>query len=481
MVRNIEDKIYWERKGKKIAVRNLFVSVLSLIVAFMAWMVWSQYVVYLKTIRSDFNSNQLYWLTAFPLLSAGILRILYSFAIPKFGGKSFTLFSTAIIVLPMTLLLWTNYGNHLSYEYYAFTSILTGLPGANFASSSANISYFFPHRLKGIALGINASIGNMGVGIIQLIIPWLITLKMGGILNFQLNSSFDLQAVPLFIIFCTLFCCILIYLFMNNLDIKKVQNKKGQSILNDKHNWIMCILYTTTFGSFIGFAAVFPMLLVTQFKLTEYAQIGFIGALLSSLMRPIGHILSKKIGSVITTQLTFILMSIGVVASMYFLPDTKDEGSLYGFVGSFLFLFLGTGIGKGSTTAMIPDIFSIIYKKNKSTFKNKHDDLENYQISLNKTASCLGFTSAIATIGAFFIPNIISYSESYFFNINAAMYFFILSYVLSFLVTFYFYQSKNENNVFYFKDSDMNILLDTPDKQDHYLNTFIIQTEREAS
>lgn len=466
-----ENQQFWNKEGKKIAFRNLYASVSVLIVAFMAWMVWSSYVVYLQQIRKDFSSTQLYWLTALPLLSAGILRIFYSFAVSKFGGKNFIFLSTAIILLPMSMLLYTAYNPNIDYSFYIACSILTGLPGANFASSSANISYFFPHRLKGIALGINAAIGNMGVGIIQLTAPWLVLFKLPTI--YSTNNEY-IENIPILIILLTLISCFIIYKYMDNLELGKASFKSQLSILKDKHNWIMCILYSTTFGSFIGLASVFPIILSTQFNSTDTIKYSFLGALLSSLMRPIGHILSKIIGSVYTTLLTFFIMIVGMGFTINFLPSQGLNGNLMGFIGSFLVLFMGTGIGKGSTTAMIPDIYSILYqKKTKNLDESKKEFF--YRKSLQETANVLGFTSAIATIGAFFIPNLLSTSMIIYKDIKFAMYTFIIFYVFTLFTTCYYYLRKNINNPFFV---DGNKIIDTPKQQAQYFDK---QKQRVAS
>lgn len=460
-----ENNQFWNNYGKKIAYKNLWASVVVLTVAFMAWMVWSSYVVYLQDIRKDFSSTQLYWLTAFPLISAGILRIFYSFAISIVGGKNFVFLSTAIILLPMSMLLYASYNPNVSYVYYALCSFLTGLPGANFASSSANISYFFPHRLKGIALGINAAIGNMGVGIIQLIAPWIILFQLPISLK---QNIYYIENIPFLIIVLTIFSCFIIYNFMDNLEITKSNFKDQLSILSDKHNWIMCILYSTTFGSFIGLASVFPIILSTQFNNNDSIKFSFIGALLSSLMRPVGHILSKHIGSVYTTLLTFIILIVAMGTTISFLPSKSYSGSLEGVIASFLILFLGTGIGKGSTTAMIPDIYSILYRK--KMINHKEEAQVQYIKSLQDTATVLGFTSAIATIAAFFIPNLLSTSEYIFNNIEVAMYLFIVFYVFSFMVATFYYLRESDKNPFFAKDIASMKLIDTPTKQELYFS-----------
>lgn len=455
-----EDSHFWENYAKKIAYRNLWASVSVLTVAFMAWMIWSNFVIYLKIIRPDFSSSQLYWLTAIPLISAGFLRIIYSFTVPIFGGKKFTLFSTAIIIVPMLMILHICHSPEINFNFYILSAILTGFPGANFASSSANISFFFPHRLKGIALGINAAIGNLGVGIIQLVAPWLVTINFDlGFLNFN-RFGFAIENIPLLIIGLCLISLFIIIIYMDDISDIKSDIKSQLSILKDRNNWIMCTLYTTTFGSFIGFASVFPIVLVSQFHSKDTIKLVFLGATLSSLMRPVGHLMSKNFGSVKTTQVNFLIMIFGIISVISFLPNGDYPGNLNGVIISFLILFMGTGIGKGSTTAMIPDIFNLIYKK---SINNSTDN--SYQKSITNTASTLGFSSAIATIGAFFIPYILSEAEYYFNHIQFGMLLIGVLYIISLCINYYFYMRKNQNNPFYSLNNKKFELLDTPEKQ----------------
>ena len=177
---NPEHPTYWEMKGRRVATRNLWISMPSLLLAFAVWMVWSVVVVNLPNIGFAFDNNQLFWLTALPGLSGATLRIFYSFMVPIFGGRLWTALSTASLLLPAVGIGVAVQDPATSYSTFLALALLCCFGGGNFASSMANISFFFPKAKKGAALGMNAGIGNLGVSVVQFVVPIVIATGLFG-------------------------------------------------------------------------------------------------------------------------------------------------------------------------------------------------------------------------------------------------------------------------------------------------------------
>lgn len=166
-----ENKAFWENKGQAIARRNLWISVTCLLLAFCVWMLFSAVAVNLNKVGFHFTTHQLFLLTALPSLSGAILRVPYSFMVPLFGGRYWTVLSTVILIVPC---IWLGVAiQNITTPFWVFIiiALLCGFAGANFASSMGNISFFFPKAKQGSALGVNGGLGNLGVSVMQMVAP----------------------------------------------------------------------------------------------------------------------------------------------------------------------------------------------------------------------------------------------------------------------------------------------------------------------
>ena len=365
-----ENQDFWNKTGRAIARRNLWISVPALLLAFAIWQVWSVAVVQLPSIGFSYSKNQLFWLAALPALSGATLRIFYSFVVPIFGGRRWTAISTASLLIPAIGLGFAVQDPNTSYSVMVILALLCGFGGANFSSSMSNISFFFPKSEKGKAMGINAGLGNLGVSVVQFVVPIVITFALFGAI------AGDAQTVTLadgstqqiwlqnagfvwvpFIVLST----VLAWFGMNDIDSAKASFKDQMVIFKRKHNWIMCWLYVGTFGSFIGFSAGFALLTKQEFPDVNPIQYAFLGPLVGALMRVIGGWLSDKFAAAKVTQVSFVVMIIAVYGVMQFLPPHGVGGSFWGFFACFMLLFAFTGIGNGSTFAQGPRIFGITH------------------------------------------------------------------------------------------------------------------------
>lgn len=178
-----EVKEFWEGGGKKVARRNLWISIPSLLLAFAVWMVWSAVIVRLPEIGFDFDDGQLFWLAALPGLSGATLRIFYSFMVPIFGGRRWTAISTLSLLIPALWMGFAVQNPDTPFMIFAIIALLCGFGGGNFASSMSNISFFFPKAEQGTALGLNAGLGNLGVSVMQFVVPMIILVAAFGSLG----------------------------------------------------------------------------------------------------------------------------------------------------------------------------------------------------------------------------------------------------------------------------------------------------------
>lgn len=484
---NPEDEVQWQAIGKSIACRNLWISIPCLLCAFAVWMLWGVITVQMLSLGFPYSQEELFTLASIAGLSGATLRIPETFFIRIAGGRNTIFLTTALLLIPavgtaialqdMSTPLWV----------FQLLALLSGIGGGNFASSMSNISFFFPKRMQGLALGLNAGLGNFGVTTMQILVPLAMTFGLAGQASFILKSATGtlLGTVPagsaLYIqnggyvwALILLPLCVGAWLVMNNIADEQVSpnigspggafgkivgmltiglatsvaglwlilpakfggsgltlskwlvlpvvifltlsllklipgtvqaNLKRQfKIFENKHTWVMTVIYTMTFGSFIGYAAAFPLSIKCIFGFSHvvgaagamvhdvpnphavnaltYAWIGpFIGA----LIRPVGGWLADKFGGARVTQLVSMAMVAGALGAAYFMQKAYQSATpqqyWLPFMALFLVLFCASGIGNGSTFRTIAAVF------------NKE-----------QAGPVLGWTSAVAAYGAFIIP-----------------------------------------------------------------------------
>jgi NNP family nitrate/nitrite transporter-like MFS transporter len=203
----------------------------------------------------------------------------------------------------------------------------------------------------------------------------------------------------------------------------------------------MCWLYLGTFGSFIGYAAGFPLLIKSQFPDVNALQFAWMGPLVGALIRPFGGWLADKLGGARVTFWNFVVMALAVGGVLYFLPTGPSGGSFYGFLAMFMLLFLTTGIGNGSTFRMIPVIF--LTERTRGTKQGSPQWEQGVRDGNKEAAAVLGFSGAIGAYGGFFIPKSYGTSISMTGGPEMALYVFIAFYVSCIAVTWWFYSRRN--------------------------------------
>ncbi|MEU2248833.1 nitrate/nitrite transporter [Streptomyces sp. NPDC019224] len=338
-----EDETFWRETGERTARRNLWFSVLSEHIGFSVWTLWSVMVLFMGPEYGVDPAGKFFLISTATLVGA-VVRVPYTFAVARFGGRNWTVFSALTLLVPTVAALavmepGTSYGTFLA------VSALTGIGGGNFASSMTNINAFFPLRRKGWALGLNAGGGNIGVPVVQL--AGLLVIGTAGATHPRIVLA---AYIPLILL-----AAVCAALFMDNLAPVRNDTGAAKEAVRDRHTWIMAVLYIGTFGSFIGYSFAFGLVLQTQFGRTplQAASLTFIGPLLGSLIRPAGGWLADRYGGARITLVNFAAMAAATGVVVY----ASRIASLSVFLVGFTALFVLSGLGNGSTYKMIPGIF----------------------------------------------------------------------------------------------------------------------------
>ncbi|WP_229662895.1 MFS transporter [Nocardioides phosphati] len=448
-----EDAAFWEGGGKAIAKRNLLWSIFAEHLGFSVWLLWSVSAALLAKQGFVFTPQQLFFLVAVPNLVGSLIRIPYTFAVGKFGGRNWTVVSALLLLIPTVLYVVAVQNPDTPFWAFMLIAATAGFGGGNFASSMANINFFYPAAEKGKALGLNAAGGNIGVAIIQFFLP--IIVGAGGAFGlFKLATKMvDGKKVPdvhleyagFLYIALAVIAAGAAFFFMNNLREAKSSPKDLLPVLKQKHTWVMSFLYIGTFGSFIGYSAAMPLLIKINFFRQpvptaeplgiNFVYYAFLGALVGSVARPVGGILADKFGGAKVTLYTFVAMILGTLGIFWSLTQltpvpvppadvlagwVADPSTFPGykpavvaavnenkhhfalFLGFFLFVFAATGIGNGSTYRMIP-----LIQKHHAVEATEEGTPERHVALLRATkqaSGVIGIAGAIGAIGGFLIP-----------------------------------------------------------------------------
>ena len=439
-----DDEQFWKEHGRSIANLNLWISIPALLLAFSVWLVWSVVVAKLPLIGFDYSTNQLFWLAALPGLSGATFRIFYSFMVPIFGGRMWTAVTTASLLIPALGIGFAVKDPGTPYFVLILLALLCGFGGGNFASSMANISYFFPKKTKGNALALNAGLGNAGVSVMQFTVPFVITVGVFGALGGEPQIMSDgnpiwLQNAGFVWVPFIAVSAIAAWFGMHDIAEAKSSFKEQSVIFTRKHNWVMCWLYTGTFGSFIGYSAGFPLLAKTQFPDINVLQFVFLGPLIGAVSRAATGWVSDRYGGGRVTFWTFLVMILAVIGVLYFLSIKEAPNAFWGFFAMFMILFLATGVGNASTFQMIP----VIFRREVKRLMPDVNEAEQARNAEREAAAIIGFTSAIAAYGAFFIPKSYGTAIALTGKPDIALIFFIAFYVTCVAVTWWYYTRRN--------------------------------------
>ncbi|AMO06073.1 MULTISPECIES: nitrate/nitrite transporter [Mycobacteriaceae] len=398
-----EDADAWESGGKDIAKRNLIWSIFAEHVGFSVWSIWSVMVLFMPQDVYGIDAAGKFYLVAMPTLVGAFMRIPYTIAPARFGGRNWTIVSALLLLIPLALTLWVMSQPGTSYTTFMLVAAFAGLGGGNFASSMTNINAFYPQRLKGWALGLNAGGGNIGVPVIQLI---------GLLIIATVSNTAPYLVCAIYLVLVGL-AALGAAFFMDNLGNQRSNLGAMVEAMRFSHSWVMSFLYIGTFGSFIGFSFAFGQVLQINFLAggdtpaqasLHAAQIAFLGPLLGSISRPIGGKLADKIGGGKITLYVFVAMifAAGILVAAGVLDDSAagapTGGQMIAYVAGFILLFILSGLGNGSTYKMIPSIFEA-----KAQGHDEWSREEKAAWSRSMSGALIGFAGAVGALGGVFI------------------------------------------------------------------------------
>lgn len=524
---NIEDESYWASTGKAIATRNLWISIPSLLCGFAVWLYWGIITVQMVNLNFGFAASELFTLGAIAGLTGATLRIPSTFFIRIAGGRNTIVFTTALLMIPAIGAGMALQDPDTPLWYFQMLAFLSGIGGGNFSSSMSNISFFYPKKIQGFALGMNAGLGNFGVTTMQILVPLAMTMGLfGGESRTLVNTSGTLigkipagtetyiQNAGLIWLVFLVPLAILGWLFMNNirdehvspnipnffgaagiitgmlaiglatsafgvwlmlptveggmttsgfgiskwivlpivialtvLGLKFIPGAVGQNlnrqykIFGNKHTWAMTVIYTMTFGSFIGYSAALALTIKVVFGFSHVEVDGvmthdivnpngpsalmfaWMGPFIGALIRPLGGMWADRAGGAKVTQIISVVMVACALGVAYFIQQAYSSATpeqyFYPFLILFLILFAATGIGNGSTFRTIAVVF----------------DKE-------QAGPALGWTAAVAAYGAFIIPKVFG-EQLGAGHPEYALYGFAIFYAVCIVINYWFYLRPN--------------------------------------
>ena len=428
-----DDPQFWAETGSRIAWRTLTITTLTLILSFASWFMMSAIVVRLPQIGFAFDTMQLFWLASMPGLAGGTLRILHTFLIPIFGSRHVITIATLLKLIPCVGIGLAVMNPETPYWLFLVLAFSAGFGGGDFSSYMPSTSVFFPKRLQGTALGIQAGIGNFGVSVAQFVTPLIIVAPIFGAVaggsqsmtKAGQTSNIWLQNAAFWYVPLLLIMGVASWWFLRSVPVR-ASFREQLDIFKNRHTWFCTATYVMTFGSFAGFSAVFPLLIVKIYGgfpgAPDPLKWAFLGPLIGSGARVLFGPVADRIGGAILTHIVGIgLTACGVlmIFSGLLTPTSVDQFPM--FVILMLVIFLLTGIGNAATFRQYPIIFS-------------H--------SPRQAAGVIGWTAAVAAYGPFLFAMLIGAAIT---NTGSARVFFVGAvafYVFATAINWWFYTRK---------------------------------------
>ena len=408
-----DNEHFWETKGKRIARKNLAFSIFAEHIGFSIWVLWTIVVINLANIGIALSVPELFLLVAVPNLIGAALRIPYTFAVPRFGGRAWTTISASLLFIPALLLAivvpsgWLAEQSQETQLWVLLGCAATaGFGGGNFSSSMANISFFYPESRKGFALGLNAAGGNLGVAVAQLVVPLVIIIGVPAAAVKLPEHDVQLANAGLMWLPFIALAAIGAWLYMDSLTQAKADKRSYLTSLRYSQTWIISLLYIGTFGSFIGFSFALPLVIKNTFPeflaghpfiATYLAGLGFMGALIGSVARPLGGWVSDRVGGARVTLVVFAGMAAFTAAAIV----GVQQRSFALFFASYMVIFLLAGMGNGSTYRMIPSVFAALGRKEAA--ETGIDPKQAAVEFKRRAAAVIGITGAIGAFGGFLV------------------------------------------------------------------------------
>lgn len=406
---NPENAETWD---KGIAWRTLWVTTYSMVIAFCVWYLVSAIAPLLNDVGFDLTMAQLYWLTAIPGLSGGTIRLIYMFLPPILGTRKLVGITSLLFIIPMLGWFFAVQNTDTPYWWLLVLAALTGIGGGCFSGYMPSTGYFFPKRMAGTALGLQAGLGNFGVSLIQFMGPWV----MGfGLLGLSMlapqrmpDGSVFLHNAAIVLVPWAVLASILAFTLLKDVPIK-ANFRQQMDIFGNRNTWFLTLIYVMTFGAFSGFAAQLALLINDTFgkasefaglqDLPEGARYAFLAPLIGSLVRALWGPLCDRFGGALWTFVGGCGMTVSAfMASRYLTPTSPAD--YRPFLLWMLVLFFFTGLGNAGTFKQMPMI-----------------------LPPRQAGGVIGWTAAIASFGPFFVGMALSAIEPRTFFLGCVVYF----------------------------------------------------------
>ena len=428
-----DNSVFWKETGSKIAWRTLTITTIALTLSFATWFMMSAVVVRIPQIGFKFDTMQLFWLAAMPGLAGGTFRIINTFLIPIYGTRHVITVTTFLKLIPCVGIGLAVMNSASPFWLFILLALLAGLGGGDFSSYMPSTRLFFPNKLQGTALGLQAGIGNFGVSLAQFVTPWIIGFAMFGALAGDSQTMVAggkaqnvwLQNAAFWYVPFLLIIGVVAWLYLRSVPIK-ASFKQQLDILKIKHTWFCTVTYMMTFGTFAGLAAAFPLLIKTLYGSFPGApdplRYAFLGPLVGSLARILFGPVADRVGGAILTHITGIVLIVCTLAMAWtgvLTPTSLDQFPT--FVAFMLVLFFFTGIGNAATFRQYPIIFSA---------------------SPRQGAGVLGWTAAIAAYGPFLFSMLIGVSITKTGSPTAFFYGAVVYYVIATAINWWYYTRR---------------------------------------
>lgn len=432
-----ENLDFWLTRGRFVARRNLVCSIFALHLNFNVWMMWSIVVINLPAVGFQLSDDQRFWLVAAPPLFGAMLRIVYSMVWSWVGGATWLALSTLILLLPAIGVGFVVQDISTPFWVLFAMAALCGFGGGASASHLSHTGFFFPAARKGYALGMNAGIGNLGVSVAQLLIPLAISVPLFGHLAgapqiwghgeevrqvWLQNAGF--MWVPLILLGAWA-----ALRYGNNMAGVRLTPRDQLNVIRIPHTWYVCLLYMGTYGTFLGFAAAFPLLTSRMFPLEDVTGYLFVGPMLAALARPFGGWLSDRIAGSVVTCGAYAVMALSLVALLLTLPSSSDAGHFTAFVCVSLVLFTAAGLGNGSSYQMAPKVFLI--EAGRRAAREGLDVNTAYADGSRAGTAAMNVSSVMAAFGGFFIPKTFGWSLALTHGVALAVLIFLAFYLVA--------------------------------------------------
>jgi len=405
-----ENLIFWLTRGKRIARRNLILSTLALHLNFIIWMMWSMVVVNLPAIGFALTSQQQFLLVSIPPLVGALMRVVYSTAWTLVGGGRWLAVSTLFLLLPAGGVAYVVQRIDAPFWLLLAVAASCGIGGGASSSHLSNTSFFFPKSEKGLAMGINAGFGNLGVSVAQLLIPPTIAGALFGGLGGEpqiwgMGSEVRevwLQNAGYVWLPVILIIAAACWLYTHDLPNIRITPRDQLTMMGERDTWYICLLYMGSYGTFLGFAAAFPLLAGKMFPLDAVTAYAFVGPMAAALTRPFGGWMGDRVGGGIAACGAYALMAMGTLGVFLSLPGDNDGGQFWLFLAMFLLIFLAAGVGNGASYQLAPKVFLIA--AGREAAERDETVAQANARGGKRGVAAMSISSVMAAFGGFVIP-----------------------------------------------------------------------------